>query len=186
MATASHSTLTLYRRLLRQERPYWPSIAGIFLLSLVSTPRALLTPLPLKLVVDRVLGSEPIPHFLEVVLPADLARSDSAMLAPAVGLTVAIAVLNQLQGLASSLLRTYVGEGLVLGFRSQLFRQVQRLSLSYHDTEGSTDSTYPIQYDVPAIQWIMIYGIIPFITAGGTFIGMIYVTRSGPECKPVG
>jgi ATP-binding cassette, subfamily B, bacterial len=176
MATAKYSTLTLYRRLLCQARPYWPHIGGILLLSLVSTPLALLTPLPVKIAVDSVLGSEPIPHFLEVVLPAGVTRSNSAVLALAVGLIVATALLNQLQGLASSLLRTYVGEKLVLGFRGQLFRHVQRLSLSHHDTKGTTDSTYRIQYDAPAIQWIMIYGIIPLFTAGCTLIGMIYVT----------
>jgi ATP-binding cassette, subfamily B, bacterial len=176
MATAKYSTLTLYRRLLCQARPYWPHIGGILLLSLVSTPLALLTPLPVKIAVDSVLGSEPIPHFLEVVLPAGVTRSNSAVLALAVGLIVATALLNQLQGLASSLLRTYVGEKLVLGFRGQLFGHVQRLSLSHHDTKGTTDSTYRIQYDAPAIQWIMIYGIIPLFTAGCTLIGMIYVT----------
>jgi ATP-binding cassette subfamily B protein len=176
MATASYSTLTLYRRLLRQARPYWPHIAGILLLSLLSTPLALLTPLPLKIAVDSVLGSQPLPHFLEAVLPAGVARSDSAVLALAAGLMVATALLNQLQGLGSSLLRTYVGEKLVLAFRTQLFRHVQRLSLSYHDTKGTTDSAYRIQHDAPAIQWIMIQGIIPFITAGCTLIGMIYVT----------
>jgi ATP-binding cassette, subfamily B, bacterial len=176
VAIARYSTLTLYRRLLRQARPYWTHIAGILLLSLLSTPLALLTPLPLKIAVDSVLGSQPIPHFLEVVLPAANVRSDSVVLALAVGLTVATALLNQLQGLASSLLRTYVGEKLVLGFRSQLFRHVQHLSLSHHDTKGTTDSTYRIQYDATAVQWIMIYGIIPFFTAGCTLIGMIYVT----------
>jgi ATP-binding cassette subfamily B protein len=176
MATAKYATLTLYRRLLCQARPYWPHIGGILLLSLVSTPLALLTPLPLKIAVDSVLGSQPLPHFLEVVLPAGVTRSNSAVLALAVGLVVATALLNQLQGQASSLLRTYVGEKLVLGFRGQLFRHVQRLSLSHHDTKGTTDSTFRIQYDAPAIQWIMIYGIIPFITAGCTLSGMIYVT----------
>jgi ATP-binding cassette subfamily B protein len=176
MPAARYTTLTLYRRLLRQARPYWPHIGGIFLLGLLSTPLALLTPLPLKIAVDSVLGSQPIPHFLAAVLPADLAPFDSAVLALAVGLIVATALLNQLDALMTLLLRTYVGEKLVLGFRSQLFRHVQRLSLSYHDTKGTTDSTYRIQYDAPAIQWIIIHGITPFITAGCKLIGMIYVT----------
>jgi ATP-binding cassette, subfamily B, bacterial len=176
MPAIKYTTFTLYRRLLRQARPYWPHIGGIFLLGLLSTPLGLLTPLPLKIAVDSVLGSQPIPHFLAMVWPANDARTDSTVLALVVGLTMAITLLNQLQGLMSLLLRTYVGEKLVLGFRSQLFRHVQRLSLSYHDTKGTTDSTYRIQYDAPAIQWIVIDGIIPFITAGCRLIGMIYVT----------
>jgi ATP-binding cassette subfamily B protein len=176
MPAARYTTLTLYRRLLRQARPYWAHIGGILLLGLLSTPLALLTPLPLKIAVDSVLGAQPLPHFLEVVLPSGVVRSGSAVLALAVGLMVALALLNQLQGLASSLLCTYVGTNLVAAFRAQLFRHGQRLSLSYHDTKGTTDSTYRIQYDAPAIQWIVIHGVIPLIPAGCTLLGMIYVT----------
>ena len=66
MPAARYTTLTLYRRLLRQARPYWAHIAGILLLGLLSTPLALLTPLPLKIAVDSVLGSQPLPDFLTV------------------------------------------------------------------------------------------------------------------------
>ncbi len=41
------SNLLLYRRLGQQARPYWCHFLGIFLLSLLSPPLALLAPLPL-------------------------------------------------------------------------------------------------------------------------------------------
>ncbi|MEG5038482.1 MULTISPECIES: ABC transporter ATP-binding protein [unclassified Microcoleus] len=166
----------LYRKLLRQTRPYWLHIAGIFLLSMLSMPLALLMPLPLKIAVDNVIGSQPIPGFLDTLLPTAIAHSDPAVLAIAAVLVVAIALLNQLQGFGSLLLGTFTGEKMVLEFRAQLFRHVQRLSLSYHDSKGTTDSTYRIQYDAPAIQWIMINGFIPLITSVFTFVGMAYVT----------
>jgi ATP-binding cassette, subfamily B, bacterial len=173
---ANYTDITLYRRLLRQARPYWPHIGGIFLLSILSSPLALLTPLPLKIAVDSVVGSHPLPGFLAALLPAAALSSDFAMLALAAGLLVAITVLSQLQQLASSLLRTYTGELLVLDFRTQLFRHIQRLSLTYADTNGTSDSTYRIQYDAPAIQYIAIDGVIPFIAACFTIAGMIAVT----------
>lgn len=166
----------LYRKLLRQTRPYWLHIAGIFLLSMLSMPLALLMPLPLKIAVDNVIGSQPIPGFLDTLLPTAIAHSDPAVLAIAAVLVVAIALLNQLQGFGSLLLGTFTGEKMVLEFRAQLFRHVQRLSLSYHDSKGTTDSTYRIQYDAPAIQWIVINGFIPLITSVFTFVGMAYVT----------
>src|SRR5207249_9758482 len=85
-------------------------------------------------------------------------------------------LLSHLQGLASSALRTYTGENLVLAFRAQLFRHIQRLSLSYHDLRGTGDSVYRVQYDAPAIQWNLTAGIIPSITAGFMLTGMVYVT----------
>jgi ATP-binding cassette, subfamily B, bacterial len=176
LVVAKHTDFTLYRRLLRQARPYWLHIAGMFLLSLLSSPLALLTPLPLKIAVDSIIGSAPLPGFLDAALPGTIDRSDSTMLVIAAGLLVMISLLAQLQDLATSLLRTYTGERMVLGFRAQIFRHIQRLSFTYSDTKGIADSSYRIQYDAPAIQYIAIDGIIPFITATFTISGMIAVT----------
>jgi ATP-binding cassette, subfamily B, bacterial len=110
-----------------------------------------------------------------MLLPADATQAASAVLAFAVGLTVAIALLSQLQALASSVLQAYTGERLTLDFRAQLFRHVQRLSLSYHDTKGTSDSTYRIQYDASAIQNIAIDGAIPCVIASVTVVSMLYI-----------
>lgn len=175
-ATAKSTDVWIYRRLLSQARPYWLHIVGVFLLSLLSAPLALLNPLPVKIAVDSVIGSRPVPGPLEALLPAAGTRSSIAVLVLAAGLLATLALLAHLQGLASWLLQTYTGERLVLAFRAQLFGHLQRLSLSYHDTKGTADSLYRIQYDAPSIQHIAINGVIPFITAGFTLVGMIYVT----------
>jgi ATP-binding cassette subfamily B protein len=166
-----YHTAALYRRLLTEARPYWLHLSGIFLLNLLATPLALLIPLPLKIVVDNIIGAEALPAFLGWFAPA----SGGALLLFCAGLVVAIAFLNHLQTSGSSVLHTYTGEKLVLGFRSRLFRHAQRLSLSYHDARGTSDSAFRIQYDAPAIEWILIDGISPFITAAFTLCGMIYV-----------
>ncbi|MBM2811989.1 MAG: Xenobiotic-transporting ATPase, partial [Chloroflexi bacterium] len=176
MGTARHSDFEMYRRLLVQARPYWLHIAGILALDLVSTPLALLTPLPLKIAVDSFVGSHPLPGVLDALLPAIVPRSDSTVLTLAVGLLVGVAVLNQIQELAVSLLRTYTSEKLILGFRALLFRHVQRLSLSYHDSTGTADSTYRVQWDAPSIEYIVIDSVIPSVTAAFTFAMVIFVT----------
>jgi ATP-binding cassette subfamily B protein len=175
MTTARYTDLALYRRLLRQVRPYGPHIAGIFLLNLLAIPLTLLTPLPLKLAVDHVLGSRPLPGALAALLPGAVSAG-VGLLALAAGLAVAVALLSQLQGLASSLLSTYTSEKLLLELRAQLFRHAQRLSLAYHDAKGTGDSTYRIQNDAPALQSVAIDGVIPLFTSAGTLAGMIYLT----------
>jgi len=140
------------------------------------SPLALLTPLPLKIAVDSVLGSADLPGFLRVIVPGGRPHSRTMILAIAVGLLILIAALKQLCDLANTLLTMYTGEKLVLAFRARLFRHVQRLSLGYHDTKGTADSIYRIQNDAIAIQHIAIDGIIPFITAILTLAGMMYVT----------
>src|SRR5260221_10452155 len=165
MATPSFTAWTLYRRLLGQARPYWPHLGGLFLLSLLASPLALLTPLPLKMAVDSVVGSRQLtPDPLAALLPAAVTRSHTAILVVAAVLFGMIAFLTQLQQLGSSVLSAYTGEKLVLGFRVRLFRPAQRLSFLYHDSKGTTDSIYRIQYAAPAIQTIALDGIFPCIT----------------------
>ena len=170
------SDLALYRRLHRQARPYSLHLAGLFGIGLLASPIALLNPVPLKLVVDSVLGDRPLPRFLQAILPATVGRTAPAMLAVAVGLLLAVTALGQLHSLTTALLRTYVGERLMLDLRSQLVQQVQRLSLSYHDSRGTADSIYRIQHDAPAIQNILVEGAIPFVSAAITVVTMCVVT----------
>ena len=167
--------VVLYRRLLQETRPYWLHLAGLFGLGLLASPVALLTPVPLKIAVDSVLGGHPLPVFLQPFFPETAAQSPTAILLFAIGLLVAVAALGQLQGLASTLLQAYVGERLVLDFRARLVNQVQRLSVSYHDSRGTADSLYRIQHDVPAIQ-NLVDGVIPSVSAAITLAMMIAVT----------
>ncbi|MCU1269811.1 MAG: transporter related protein [Acidobacteriaceae bacterium] len=87
-----------------------------------------------------------------------------------------IALLANLQGLASWWLQTYTGEKLVWDFRARLLNHVQRLPLGFHDHYGATDSVYRIQHDAPSIQYVTIQGIVPLLTAFFTLAGMIIVT----------
>jgi ATP-binding cassette subfamily B protein len=147
----------------------------LFVGSLLSAPLALLTPISLMIAVDSVIENKPLPTFL-AFLPSSVTGSAFGRLLVAVGFLVGIRVLVQLQSLATELLGSYTGEKLVLRFRATLFRHVQCLSLSYHDVRGTSDSVYRIQYDAPAVQWITVHGVTPFITAGVTLFGMIAVT----------
>lgn len=163
--------LRLLLRLLSDARRYWPHIGVIFLLELLNTPLALLTPLPLKLVVDNVLGNQPTPPALSFV-------TSDAMLLFATTLFVSVAASSRLQAVASSLLSTYTGQRLTLDFRARLFRHMQRLSFSYHDTAGTTDSMYRIQYDAPAITWVAVHGVTPLITAAVTLMAMVVIVAN--------
>src|SRR5437016_9107929 len=167
--------VALYQRLLRQARPYWLHLAGLFAIGVVASPIALLNPVPLKIVVDSVLGSRPLPAYVQAIVPTAAMRSPSTLLAVAIGLLIVVAVLAQLQALANKFVQAYVGERLVLGFRSQLVQQAQRLSLSYHDSKGTADSLYRVQQDAAVIDKIMVEGIIPFLSAVITLGTMIVV-----------
>jgi ATP-binding cassette subfamily B protein len=166
----------LLRRLLREARPQWPHLVALSVISMLATPLALLVPLPLKIAVDSVIGSHPAPAFLAAVIPGRGKPSDALLLVAIALLYLAIALAIQVQLLVSGVLTAYTGEKLLLRFRSRIFRHVQGLSLAYHDTRGTTDAIYRIQYDATSIQWLATFGIIPLATAVMTVVGMIWVT----------
>ena len=176
MMPAQPNQRALFWRLVQQVRPCWPHLTGLFLLSLLAPPLALLTPLPLKIAFDSVLDTHPLPPFLEAVVPESMTRSDAGLIGLVVGLLILVALLTQVRDFVSAALSAYTGEKLLRSFRAQLFHHVQRLSLSYHDTRGTADSTYRIQYDATAIQSIAVEGVVPFFASALTFSAMIYVT----------
>ena len=177
MPAARYTTLTLYQRLLRQARPYWLHIAGILLLSLLSTPFALLTPLPLKIAVDslhRVSAYPWLPrcapasvchHVLRRCRACPGGRSPgshrSAEPAPELG---------------SSLLRTYTGKSWcwTSGPSSSARPSVSRSPIMTPRARPIPSTAFSPM--LPAIQYMPIDGVIPFITAGLHAAGMIYVT----------
>src|SRR5436190_2025023 len=107
-----HAGLRLYRRLMLEARPYWRHIAALFGLSLLSSVFVLLTPLPLKIAVDSVVGSHPLPGFIAALVPQSMEQSQTAVLLVAVGLFLLIPLLKQLQQFGNVLLTAYAGENL--------------------------------------------------------------------------
>ena len=132
-------------------------------------------PLPLKLAIDSGLGGQPVPGALDS-LPAAWRDSATAILILSAALLVVLALLVQLQSMAEALLSTSTGEKLTLLFRSRMFDHIQRLSLAYHDDRGSADSVYRIQYDASSIREILVDGLVPFISAVLTVVGMVVIT----------
>ena len=126
------------------------------------------------MVVDSVLGTQPLPSWLVHWVP--FLRFRTASLEAAIEILLAIAVVVSIQSLAAWWLQTYTGEKLVWDFRARLLDHVQRLPLMFHDRYGATDSVYRIQHDAPSIQYVTIQGLVPLVTAVLTLVAMIVVT----------
>src|SRR5829696_2252674 len=108
---------------------------------------ALLSPWPLALLIDTVLGNKPLPAlvgFLDGLDPYTL---------------LVIAVLSGLlvtgleHGLAvvDDYVHTKLDQNMVLDLRSDLFRHAQRMSLSYHDSKRTGALMYQINNQAAAV-----------------------------------
>jgi ATP-binding cassette, subfamily B, bacterial len=168
--------VALFRRLLALARPYRLRLMALLAVGSLASPIALLAPLPLKIVVDSVLGPHPPPRLLVTLLPSAWTRTPGPLLAIVAGMVIVVALLNHLRELTVALLRASTAGKLTLEVRARLFRHAQRLSLAYHESAGIADSAYRIQNDAPALQYVVIDGVIPLFTASVTFAGMVAVT----------
>lgn len=169
------SDLALLRRALGEARSYRQRIVALFALSLLAAPLALLGPVPLKMAVDNVLGSQSLAGFSSALIPGWFQASPSRLLWLAAALQVLIVLLIQLQSATSSVWTTSIVERLSLEFRARLLQHAQRMSFAFHDERGTADSIYRIQYDAPAISNLAVMTMIPFITSAFTLVAMVYV-----------
>ena len=118
--------VAVFRRLLLEARPYWPHILLLSFVNLLATPIALLTPVPLKIAVDSIASTSPLPSLYRLVLPASGQSSIGAIVFVTATLMVLIAAVDELQSFGAWLLETSTGERLVLDFRAKLFRHMPR------------------------------------------------------------
>ena len=173
-------TLRLMGRLLRMcAQGEIPQIGLGLLVSLGTAGAALLQPWPLKMVIDSVVGNQPLPAPL-----ADLAGiiTVHTALSPKVALLIilclGVLVLQSLLGVLevlSTYLLVAVGLRMVFKLRCALFAHMQRLSLSFHDATAVGDSLYRVTWDTYSVQEFFNSGIIPALTAIFTLGGIAFV-----------
>jgi ATP-binding cassette subfamily B protein len=133
----------------------------------------LIFPLPIKLLVDSVLGSQPLPGYLTVFVGSQVSKTLALWLA--ISILMAAAVLTYLQNLVNVWYSNKVGNRMTLDVRARLFRQMQRLSVAYHDTMGAADSAYRTLNDAPMLRSFGIDSLIPLTTSILTLGAMILV-----------
>ncbi|TMI18885.1 ABC transporter ATP-binding protein [Candidatus Bathyarchaeota archaeon] len=161
------------KRAFEDLRPYFWPILALLVISLLAVPIALIFPLPIKLLVDSVLGSQPLPGYLTIFVGSQVSKSLAISLA--ISILLGAAVMTYLQNLVNVWYSNKVGNRMTLDVRARLFRQMQRLSIAYHDTMGASDSAYRTLNDAPMLRSFGIDNIIPLATSILTLAAMILV-----------
>src|SRR6266513_1690035 len=159
--------MSIYRRVLAYYRPFSAQTALGLVLSLAAISLSLLRPWPFKIIVDDILARNPSARF-----------GNSPGLIPLLCLAVvAIQLLWGLLNLASNYLFVKIGLQALLKLRTDLYAYLQSLSLKFHDTRRSSDSSFRVAYDSQALQTLYnkgftgIFGSV--ITLIGTFAIMV-------------
>jgi ATP-binding cassette subfamily B protein/subfamily B ATP-binding cassette protein MsbA len=150
-------------------RPY----RGLFAFALVQViligGAELLKPWPLKLIIDHVLGSQP----LTWPLVAGWSR-ETLLLAVCGGLVSIYLVLAGLNVL-NNYTTIRIGQSMVNDLRGALYNHLQRLSLAFHHRRQVGDLLYRVTADTFAIQTLTMNGVFPIVTAVVLLTGMSLV-----------
>src|SRR5438093_12529803 len=161
------------QRTLEDLRPYLAPLIVLLLVSLLAIPITLIVPLPIKILVDSVLGSQSLPGYLTILVGSQISKGFAIWLA--ISMLLGTAVLTWLLNLLNVWYSNKVGNRMTLDVRARLFRQMQRLSIAYHDTMGAADSAYRTLNDAPMLRSFGIDSIIPLTTSILTLAAMILV-----------
>ena len=171
----------VYRRTLSYYRPFWVQTSLALLLSLGVTALNLLKPWPFKYIVDGILS--PV---TEATRPAheQLQQWFGAMPGSQVILIlclsmVLITFVAGLINLFSNYMLIGVGLKALLRIRTELYAYLQSLSLKFHDTRRSSDSSFRVAYDSQSIQTIYNRGFTNIFSSGlmlvATFVIMVKI-----------
>jgi len=115
--------------MLSYARRRWRGWTGILVMTVLSTGTGLLAPLPLKVLVDSVLGPHPTPGAIRW-LPGATSHHD--LLVWVVLLEILVFVAASAIEVMSTFLWTIVGQGMVFELAQDVFARVQRRSLRDH------------------------------------------------------
>jgi ATP-binding cassette subfamily B protein len=140
---------TLLLRYAARRRWGWAAITGA---TLLSTAVALAAPLPLKVLVDNVLGSQPTPELL-AWLPG--AGSDHGLLVWVVAAEVAVFVAATALDVALTMLWLLVGQAMVFDVTRDVFARVQRRSQREHLKHPIGDTMERVAGDSWAVHTVV-------------------------------
>jgi ATP-binding cassette subfamily B protein/subfamily B ATP-binding cassette protein MsbA len=162
------------REVLAYLRPYRGRALLVLLLVAIGNVLTLLMPWPLKLVVDHVLGHEPLPASLVAALPAALAEP-AALLPAAIAAAVVLELLAAALGFAENYVSIDAGQRMVNDLRGDLYAHLQRLSLAFHSRQRVGDLIHRVLADTFALQSLVMHGVLPALSAVTMLVGMAVV-----------
>ena len=145
----SREMFALIRELVR---PYTGRLVIVLVAMLIETAMSLASPWPLKVVIDSVLGSHPLPEWLRGL--KDISVGDSkAGLALLAGIgVVLIAVVGAIATYINNYYTESVGQWVANDLRIRIYDHLQRMSLSYFDKQQTGIMLSTITSDVATVQ----------------------------------
>src|SRR5581483_11868637 len=161
-------------RVLPYLRPYWLLAIASVILTILFSAFGLLSPWPMSLLIDNVLGGEPLPPVLATPL-GPIAENRYALLILLVVAGLFIVLLEQIVSVLSSMVNTKIEQGVIFDFRGDLFRHAQRLSVAYHNQSSTARLIFGINFEAASAGGLVM-SILPLAQSVLTLVGMTWIS----------
>ena len=156
-------------------RPYWRLAAFSVLLTVLAALTGLAAPWPLGVVMDNVIGNQPLPGILASFTSPWLAPGKMPLLVAVVVAGLLVAMLHHGIAVLQNYVTTTFEQKMILDFRSDLFEHAQRLSMAFHDQKRAGGLIYAINFQADAAAGV-IMAVQPMVQSAVSLVGMFWLT----------
>jgi len=153
-------------------RPHWKTMSLALAAVLGETVTDLLEPWPLKIVVDNLLQSKPLPSWLAGIV-SHLGQDKLAVLNFAVVSVAVIAIIGAISSYTEKYLTTSVGQWVMHDLRRTLYQHIHHLSLAEHDEKRTGDLISRVTSDIEAVQDFIATALLGILVDALTIAGMV-------------
>src|ERR1700733_191789 len=164
-----------WRQMAELLRPHWKAMSLALVAVLGETVADLLDPWPLKIIIDNLLQSKPLPARLAAIVSQVAGQNKFAVLDFALVAVAAIAVVGALSSYAESYLTTSVGQWVMHDLRRTLYQHIHHLSLAEHDEQRTGDLVSRVTSDIQAVQTFISSALLGMLVNVLTLAGMAAV-----------
>jgi ATP-binding cassette subfamily B protein/subfamily B ATP-binding cassette protein MsbA len=135
----------------------------------------LLSPWPIKLVIDNVLGTEPMPPQIAGIARMLTGGSKAEMLFVIVIGGLLLQLGSQLVQTVNTQLQVDTGQRMVYTLRGRLLAHLQALALRHHIVTRTADSVYRLEADAYCVHDLVMGGVFPLATSVATLAAMFVI-----------
>jgi subfamily B ATP-binding cassette protein MsbA len=162
----------LSRLAIQQIRPYRKWVFLILTAMLIEAIMGIASPWPLKIVIDNVIGSQPLPSWLQGV-DSVIGRGKMALALATALLLILITVIGAVAGYANSFYTESVGQYVANDTRLKIYHHLQRLSLGYYDTHQVGKILSTLTTDVSTMQDFVSTSLLTILVDSITIVGIL-------------
>ena len=174
-ATPNPPAKSNWPKMLELLRPHWKALSVALLAVIGETATDLAEPWPLKVIVDNLLQSKPLPPWLTAIVSRMAGHDKFAVLNFAVASVAVIAVVGAVSSYAEKYLTTSVGQWVMHDLRRTLYQHIHGLSLAEHDEKRTGDLISRVTSDIEAVQDFITSALLGMLVSALTLLGMVVV-----------